>query len=245
MITLLRRIHFCWFFFWIILLFLLFAPIYYVATRKPAFYGFLNKVRAFNSFLCTAIAGVFFTFTFEEEFDRNKTYIYCANHTSSIDIMVMCLLARGRFHFMGKEELMRNPFWGMFFRTIDIPVSRESKISAFRAFKRAGENLEQGMSLIIFPEGKIGEEYPPLLHEFKNGPFRLAIEKNVPIVPVTIINIWQMIWDDGFRYGTRPGTCRTYVHKPINTLEMEVTNADALKDLVYKEINSKMNYGEN
>ena len=121
---------------------------------------------------------------------------------------------------MGKEELTKNPVLGMFFRTIDIPVSRESKISAFRAFKKAGENLEQGMSLIIFPEGKIDDLYPPKLHEFKNGPFRLAIEKNIPIVPVSSINIWKRMWDDGAKYGTTPGIGRVFIHSPIYTKEL-------------------------
>lgn len=240
----LRRLHFFWFFFWIAFFFILFSPIYFIGTRHPFLYGFLDKARTLNAWLSTSFGGVFFDFIFEEKFDRHKTYIYCANHTSSIDIILFCLLAKGTFHFMGKMELMENPFWGMFFRTIDIPVSRVSKISAFRAFKKAGENLEKGMTLIIFPEGGIGEEYPPVLHEFKNGPFRLGIEKNIPIVPVTI-NIWKMIWDDGKKYGTKPGVCRVYVNKPISTTGMTNEDVESLKQSVYDSIASKMTKYEN
>ena len=141
---------------------------------------------------------------------------------------------------MGKEELMRNPVLGVFFRTIDIAVSRESKISAFRAFKKAGENLEKGMSLIIFPEGMIADVYPPILHDFKNGPFRLAIEKKIPIVPVSIVNIWKLMWDNGYKYGTSVGIGNVYVHKPILTTTLAVENADALKEEVYRQIKSKL-----
>jgi 1-acyl-sn-glycerol-3-phosphate acyltransferase len=140
---------------------------------------------------------------------------------------------------MGKEELMKNPVLGIFFRTIDIAVSRESKISAFRAFKKAGENLERGMSLIIFPEGRIDDAYPPILQEFKNGPFRLAIEKNIPIVPVSI-NAWQLMWDNGLKYGTRPGIGNIYVNQPIATVDLGEDGADALKEEVFKKINSKL-----
>jgi len=237
---LLKRIHYFYFIFWIILLFVFFSPLYFIFTKSPKFYFILNKLRALNSFLCTAIAGVFFKFEFEKPLDPYATYIYCANHTSNLDIVLFCILAKGRFHFMGKEELMKNPILGMFFRTIDIAVSRERKVSAFKAFKKAGENLEKGMSLIIFPEGKIDDSYPPTLHEFKNGPFRLAIEKNIPIVPVSSINVWELMWDDGLKHGTRPGIGNIYIHEPISTRILGTESADELKDEVFKKINSKL-----
>lgn len=141
---------------------------------------------------------------------------------------------------MGKEELMKNPLLGIFFSTIDIAVSRSSKISSFRAFKKAADNLESGMSLIIFPEGKIDDVYPPILQDFKSGPFRLAIEKNIPIVPVSITNVWKVMWDDGSKYGTRPGIVDIYVHEPILTSILAVENDEVLKNEVYNKINSKL-----
>ncbi len=149
-------------------------------------------------------------------------------------------MGHGKYHFMGKDELLKNPVLGIFFKTIDISVNRESKISAFRAFKKAGENLEKGRSLIIFPEGKIDVHYPPILGEFKNGPFRLAIDKNILLVPVSITNVWKINWDDGSQYGSKPGICDIYVHKPINTAILTVDDADTLKEQVYQLINSKL-----
>jgi 1-acyl-sn-glycerol-3-phosphate acyltransferase len=96
------------------------------------------------------------------------------------------------------------------------------------------------MSLVIFPEGKIDDHYPPKLGEFKNGPFRLAIDKNIPLVPVTIANIWQISWDDGGKYGSKPGICDIYIHKPIDTTGLSADHADELKDKVFKLIDSKL-----
>lgn len=240
MIKLLKQIHSVYFSFWIVFFFLLFWPFYYFGTRKPNRYLFLNKLRSAHAFISTILSGVYFNFKFEQKLDDKKIYIYCANHTSNLDIVLFCLLAKGRYHFMGKEELTKNPVLGLFFRTIDIAVSRESKFSAFRAFKKAGENLENGMSLIIFPEGRIDDAYPPILQEFKNGPFRLAIEKNIPIVPVSIINIWEIMWDSGFKYGTRPGVGEIYVHEPISTVTLATESADVLKEQVFNKINSKL-----
>lgn len=141
---------------------------------------------------------------------------------------------------MGKYELLENPLLGIFFKTIDIPVNRDSKMSSYRAFKQTGERLESGMSVVIFPEGTISKYYPPQLQEFKNGPFRLAIELKIPILPVTSLDTWKVMWDSGSEYGSKPGICNIFVHKPIETAGMAVEDADLLKDAVYKVIKQKL-----
>ena len=140
---------------------------------------------------------------------------------------------------MGKEELTEGLVTSLFFRTVDIPVNRESKMSSFRAFKRAMERLQSGISMIIFPEGKISDDYPPKLHDFKNGPFRLAIEAGIPIVPVTSVNNWKLLWDTGTKHGSKPGICHIYVHKPIETKHLTVDDADSLRDEVYRIMKEK------
>ena len=100
----------------------------------------------------------------------------CPDHSSNLDIAAMCIIVKNdKRCFMGKQELVDGLVTRIFFKTVDIPVNRESKMSAFRAFKQVSERLQQGYNLIIFPEGKISDDYPPRLHAFKNGPFRLAI----------------------------------------------------------------------
>ncbi len=51
-----------------------------------------------------------------------------------------------------------------------------------------------------------------------------------------------MLWDDGTKYGTRPGVCRYYVHKPIETTHLKSSDADALRDEVYDIIEKKINF---
>jgi 1-acyl-sn-glycerol-3-phosphate acyltransferase len=241
MITLLRHIHRSYSILVILVFSLLFYPFYYFASRSPATYLMLNQLRKLNSFLVSFFIGVFYLFEYEEALKKDRTYIYCSNHSSNFDIMIMCILAEGRFHFMGKQELLDNPVLKVFFKTIDVPVNRGSKISAFKAFKKVGENLEDGMSLIIFPEGGIDEnQYPPKMLPFKNGPFRLAIEKNIPIVPVSLTDVWKKMWDDGGKKGTSPGICNIYVHKPIPTNDLNIDDADSLKERIFDLINSKL-----
>jgi len=137
---------------------------------------------------------------------------------------------------MGKEELTKGLVTSLFFKSVDISVSRDSKMSAFRAFKKAEERLQSGVTMIIFPEGKISDDYPPTLHEFKNGPFRLAIEQKIPIIPVSSANTWEKLWDDGTKYGSKAGICDIYVHKPIETAQLTIDGADMLRDKVYDVI---------
>ncbi|ALL05360.1 acyl-phosphate glycerol 3-phosphate acyltransferase [Pedobacter sp. PACM 27299] len=241
MIRLLKHSHRLYSIFVILSLSVVFYPFYFAAAQSPKGYLTLNKLRKVNSFLSSWLTGIFFRFTFEQPLDKNQTYIYCANHTSNLDIMIFCILAQGKFHFMGKDALLKNPVLKIFFKTIDIPVNRDSKISAFRAFKKAGERLEAGWSLIIFPEGGIdGLHYPPVLQSFKNGPFRLAIEKNLAIVPVSLSDVWKKMWDDGSKYGSTPGICDIYIHQPVTTHNLTLTDADQLKERIFNLINSKL-----
>jgi 1-acyl-sn-glycerol-3-phosphate acyltransferase len=200
----------------------------------------MNRVRRVWAFLSSALVGFFYRFEYEQPVDWSKTFIVCPNHTSNLDISAMCILVKNNCSFMGKEELTSGIVTSLFFKSVDIPVNRDSKMSSYRAFKEATERLKNGTTMIIFPEGKISDDYPPTLHEFKNGPFRLAIELKIPIIPVSSSNTWKMLWDDGTKYGTKPGICKVFVHKPIETNELTVADADALRDEVYDIIRKKI-----
>ncbi|MDB5151577.1 MAG: 2-acyl-glycerophospho-ethanolamine acyltransferase [Mucilaginibacter sp.] len=215
-------------------------PFIRFASRKPSRYHMMNVLRKMCAFFSSSISGIFYRVKFQEPVDWSRTYIICPNHTSNLDIMSVSLLLKNNFCFMGKHELLENPLLGIFFKTIDIPVNRDSKMSSYRAFKQTGERLESGMSVVIFPEGTISKYYPPRLQEFKNGPFRLAIELKIPILPITSSDTWKVMWDSGSKYGSRPGICNIFVHKPIETAGMTVEDADLLKSEVYKVIKQKL-----
>lgn len=216
-------------------------PALYFYSRKYERYKTLNKLRRVLSLLSSASTGIFYRYHYHSPIDWTKPYIICPNHSSNLDISAAAILARGKFAFIGKDELLSNPLTGLFFRTIDIPFNRDSNVSAYRAFKKGEEYLKKGISLIVFPEGKITEEYPPVIHEFKNGPFRMAIAQQVPIIPVSIKNLWKIMWDDGKKYGSRPGICNICVHQPIETIGMNPDQADELKERVFNIISKEIN----
>jgi 1-acyl-sn-glycerol-3-phosphate acyltransferase len=220
--------------------FLLYPLIYYFA-RKPERYWGLVKLRRWWARLSTMFAGIFFSFEFEEPVDWSKTYMICPWHTSNLDTaMISILMKSNRMCIMGKEELARNLLTGIYFRTVDLPVDRSSKTASFRAFRAAGERLKNGISMVMFPEGGIADDYPPKLQEFKNGPFRLAIAHRVPVLAVTSVNTWKILWDDGLKYGSRPGICKIYVHKPFETTDLTVDDADRLREEIFNVISEKI-----
>jgi len=223
-------------------IYVLTLPFVYLFSRHKRTYPQLNFFRKICAFVPSALTGVFYKIDYEVPIDWSRNYIICPNHASNLDIFAMSLVAKGNFFFLGKDELLRNPATRLFFQTIDVPVNRDSKMSSFRAFKKASERLANGMTPIIFPEGKIGTEYPPILHEFKNGPFKLAIEHQVAIIPVTLKNNWKIWWDDGIKYGCKPGVSHICVHKPIEVSEFSIKDDELLKNLVYEKIKAGLDY---
>lgn len=168
--------------------------------------------------------------------DKKQAYVFCPNHTSFLDILLIYIAIPVYFHTMGKAELLKVPLFRNFFQRMNIPVNRKSSKDAHRAFLRAGSDIEKGISIALFPEGTIHHN-GPVMGRFKNGPFKLAIENQVPVVPITFLNNWILLPDDyPVRLG-HPGIAKVIIHEPISTTGMTEDDIDKLKLLVYKVIN--------
>ena len=236
----LKKIHTHFYRYSVAVFFLLLWPVLYFLSRKKERYKYINGIRRLIILLSTLISGIFFSIDYEEPIDWERTYIVCGNHTSNLDVSAICVATKNNHCYIGKEELLNNMVLGFFFRTIDLTVNRDSKISSFRAFKTAAERLKDGISVVIFPEATIPTEYPPQLFPFKNGAFRLAIELKIPILPVTSVDTWKVLWNTGSEYGSRPGICNIFVHKPIETAHLTLDDADMLRDEVHNIIKQKL-----
>ena len=139
---------------------------------------------------------------------------------------------------MGKAELRRVPLFKIFFIKMNIAVERKSKVDLHRAFTRAAEEIDKGISLVMFPEGTI-PNHTPKLGMFKNGPFKLAIDKQIPVVPVKYLNNWQILPDGRKKKkGGKPGLARVIIHKPIETKGMTDDDVLMLKNIVFDIIDS-------
>jgi 1-acyl-sn-glycerol-3-phosphate acyltransferase len=117
--------------------------------------------------------------------EKGKPYIFLANHFSYLDVAMMGFVP-GDAVFIGKASIRKVPFFGYYFKNLHIAVDRDRVKSRAETMRRAGLALDRGSSLVLFPEGGIYTQNPPHLVPFKNGAFRLAVEKQISIIPVTL-----------------------------------------------------------
>lgn len=188
-----------------------------------------------NCFVIIYLAGIYNKTRRNFKPHKGQAYIICPNHQSYIDILMTYIVFPEYFHFLGKIELRRIPLFNIFFMRMNIGVDRASKTASHKAYLRACNDIDKGISIAIFPEGTIPDSTPQL-GKFKNGAFKLAIEKQVPIVPVTFKTNWKLLPDVCHKvYGGQPGPSITILHKPINTTGLTENDLDKLK-IVYREV---------
>ncbi len=171
---------------------------------------------------------------YEEKMQKRRSYMIVANHTSIIDIMLMIAVNRHPFIFIGKMELAKIPLFGHFYRKTSILVDRKSQKSKQDAFNEAQRRLKQGNSICIFPEGGVPDNHSIVLDEFKDGAFRLAIEHQIPVVPMTFHDCKKRFSYKFFSGG--PGKLRVKVHHFLPTKGKTIADKRALKEETRKII---------
>lgn len=164
--------------------------------------------------------------------------IICVNHFSYLDIPVMAVLPRP-FVFVGKASVAKIPLFGYMFRKLHVPVDRNSRKSRYETYLAGGDALDMGKDLLFFPEGGIISGSAPQMVPFKDGAFRLAIEKQKPILPITLLDNWHNMPDDSKLMPT-PGLLRMIIHKPILPPQNSVAKIQTLKQKCYDVIDGEL-----
>lgn len=153
-----------------------------------------------------------------------------ANHTSMIDIMLMLCVIKNPFVFVGKKELTKIPLFGFFYKRTCILVDRSCTKSRKAVFDHAERRLQQGLSICIFPEGGVPDDESILLDVFRDGAFRLAIEHQIPIVPIVFFDNKKR-FSYTFLSGS-PGKMRAKILPFIPTEEKTMKEKRLLKERV-------------
>lgn len=172
-----------------------------------------------------------------EKMEHGKPYIYLANHFSYLDIAMMGFIP-GDVLFVGKASIRKTPLFGYYFKNLHIAVDRERLKSRAETMKRADHALESGSSVIIFPEGGIFTKSPPDMIAFKNGAFRMAKEKQIPIIPVTLSYNHLILPDDG-KLLVHWRSAKMVLHEPLFPDNFE--SEKALKDKCFHVIQNQLN----
>lgn len=228
-----------WVVFWFVFLFMLLFPFFWLFLQKPAWKPKAHSLNRWWSKIFFSIVGIPIKVQYEFEPDVNKTYVFCANHFSYVDIAVMGIIIKNYFAFVGKASIKRVPLFGYMFAKLHIPVDRDDKNSKFTSMKRSLQALKSGRSIMIFPEGGIwSENLPKMSLPLKNGGFAMAIKQQIPIVPISLLNNYKIIREDEF--AVYPQTIRAIVHQPIETVGMTNDNIEELKMKFYEVVQAAL-----
>src|SRR5262249_12193617 len=158
------------------------------------------------------LTGVRFETVGLDRFDHSRSYIFMTNHVSNLDPPIQIPLIPRRTSVMVKKELFRTPILGpaMCMASL-VPVDRGNRDAGIDAVQAARQVVEQGISMTIYVEGK--RSFDGRLLPFKKGPFYLAMECGVPIVPMTIAGTHYAMPKG--RFAIKAGTVKVIFHQAI------------------------------
>jgi 1-acyl-sn-glycerol-3-phosphate acyltransferase len=170
-----------------------------------------------------------------DKIDPARTYIFMSNHVSNIDPPILMPLIPRRMSIMVKKELFRVPVLARLMRFGSlVPVDRGNRESGIAAVRAAADVIRQGINMAVYVEGH--RSFDGKLLPFKKGPFYLAEECGVPIVPVTIVGSHDVM--PKRRFGIKPGIVTVVFHQPIEPKDFG--SRDCLMAKVRKVIDSSL-----
>ncbi len=185
-------------------------------------------------------SGIFPVVEKEAEFP-DEPFILCSNHTSYLDVLMMYAICHKKFISLGKKELGDLPLFNIYFKTFNILVDRGNPKESSKAIAACAERIVKGWSVVIYPEGTISRN-APIMKGFKNGAFKLAIDKKIPIVPISFRNNFQLLSANPMSfYGfSRPGVAKVFVHKKHDTEKYSAEDFLLLSQEIKDTIASKL-----
>ena len=195
---------------------------------------FLYRIGMWVAFTGVRIAGVKVRTVGLEQIDPARTYIFMSNHVSNIDPPLMLPLIPRRTSVMARHDLFHYPLLGRTMLMGDlVPVERGTK-SGISAIRGAVDVIRKGINMTIYVEG--GRSFDGKLLPFKKGPFYLAEECQVPVVPVTIVGT-HYVMPKG-RFAIKPRTVEIVFHEPIEPKDFG--SRESLMAKVRSAVNSSL-----
>lgn len=173
----------------------------------------------------------------KNNFDPKKSYVFVSNHQSMLDIFLIYGWLNSKFKWIMKKELRKMPFVGKACDMMGhIFIDRSSAIKAKQSIQKAKDQLVDGTSIVVFPEGtrtKTGA-----IGVFKKGAFSIARDTHIPIIPMTIIGAYEC--QSSKEFCIKPGKITLVIHPEVNTEEMTNESFIQMVKDVREQINSAL-----
>lgn len=231
-----------WFYVLMAVPILVMFPILVLSILSEKSYPYFFKMARIWAKIILYGMGFYYKIEREQRLEPNKSYMLVANHTSMMDIMLMLTIIDKPFVFVGKQELEKIPLFGFFYKRTCILVDRSSSRSRQAVFDRAQKRINQGLSICIFPEGGVPEDELIVLDTFKDGAFRLALEHQLPIVPITFGDNKKR-FSYTFFSGS-PGIMRVKVSQQIDVIGKTSSDRKEIREQVRQIILDQLNVFE-
>jgi len=174
--------------------------------------GPLYKTFNWGAYAGVWLTGVRVDIVGRDGFDHSRSYIFMTNHVSNLDPPIQIPLIPRRTSVMVKKELFKTPILGPAMRLASLlPVDRGNREAGIEAVNAAKAVVAQGLNMTIYVEGK--RSFDGKLLPFKKGPFYLAEECGVPIIPMTIMGTHYAMPKG--RFAIKPGRVKVIFHPAI------------------------------
>lgn len=147
-----------------------------------------------------------------ENVDPQQSYVIVSNHQSQFDIFVLYGWLDIDFKWVMKQELRKVPVIGIACERLGhIYVDRSNREAALASIDGAKQRIVDGTSVLFFPEGTRSRD--KLMRPFKKGAFRMALDLQLPILPVSIQGTREILPSDTL--DLYPGRATMIIHPPI------------------------------
>ena len=169
--------------------------------------------------------------------DRRKTYLFVANHQSYFDPLALLATIPQDPRFIVKQELYKVPILNIGMKLGRfVFIDRKDRGDSLRGMNQAVVQLQQGESFLVFAEGT--RTRSGKMGAFKKGPFVIALQSGVPIVPITISGSYDVMPPTRFRI--KPGTVTLTFYPPVETRGLKSNDRDALKEKIQNIVASNL-----
>lgn len=179
------------------------------------------------------IIGIFHHNIYEATIEKDKQYVFVANHISYMDIPVIFQGIRNKhFRILGKMDMAKIPVFGLLYRTAVVMVDRTSVEKRAQSISKLKAVIQEDISIYIYPEGTFNETPNPL-KPFFDGAFRIAIETQTPIKPIVFLDTLQRLHHKSpFLFS--PGKSRGVILKDISVQGLTMKDVAVLKEKTYQ-----------
>jgi 1-acyl-sn-glycerol-3-phosphate acyltransferase len=164
----------------------------------------------------------------KDKIQKGKSYIIISNHQSMYDIIALVTTLGIQYRWIIKKELLKIPVFGYaLYASRNIFIDRSNTASAIESINKGFERLPEGVSVMVFAEGTRSPDGK--IQEFKKGGFITAVQRKIPILPVTVNGSRRILPKKSLTM--MPGKIQVVVGDPIDVTGYTI---DTVQDLIDK-----------